>query len=220
MISDSTINFARYVDVDCCEVIDHKIRSILKHDELAEACGDNVQHDDFKELHSQQYHCIAYDATKAIGLTKKLLEDCHIKKSDPIIFIFECILLYWDEDSTANLFCSLNKTFENCSFVIFDLVNTRDKFSHLMQQSLIEQQTPLLGAGAFGTIDEWKNHLKQFGCKFVDCRIMNEVYTSLIPTEERERIEKLEFFDEIELLAQLFNHYCLVLASNHFDFKW
>lgn len=40
---------------------------------------------------------------------------------------------------------------------------------------------------------------------------MVQVYDS-IAAAERKRIEKIEMLDEGELLVQLFQHYCLVLA--------
>lgn len=41
---------------------------------------------------------------------------------------------------------------------------------------------------------------------------MNQVYHSLISPPEIQRIEKIEFLDEKELLDQLFHHYCICVA--------
>ena len=43
------------------------------------------------------------------------------------------------------------------------------------------------------------------------CWTMNEIYNYL-PKDEVERIEKLEFLDERELMCQLFEHYCVSFA--------
>lgn len=61
---------------------------------------------------------------------------------------------------------------------------------------------------------------------------MNEVYGSIAP-KEKERIESIEMLDEHELLKQLFDHYCIVVAYNdamtlslesvelhEFDWEW
>jgi [phosphatase 2A protein]-leucine-carboxy methyltransferase len=42
---------------------------------------------------------------------------------------------------------------------------------------------------------------------------MNEVYASISP-KEIVRIEAIEMLDEHELLKQLFDHYCIVVAYN------
>ncbi|OTF75913.1 hypothetical protein BLA29_002037 [Euroglyphus maynei] len=219
LIKNPDIKFSRYVDVDTNEVIDHKIRTIQKNEELLKFCG-QVEKSSSSQFLSERYNAISLDATKSMQLVRQLLQECRINKSDPIIFIFECVLLYWPEESTTNLIYTLNKTFNKCNFVIFDLVNTKDKFSDLMQQSLVEQQTPLLGANSFRSIDDWRTKLSKIKCLHVHAWIMNDVYYKLIDQNERERIEKIEFFDEIELMLQLFNHYCLVMASNYSDFDW
>jgi len=42
---------------------------------------------------------------------------------------------------------------------------------------------------------------------------MNEIYASITP-KELVRIEAIEMLDEHELLKQLFDHYCIVIAYN------
>lgn len=211
------MKFSRYVDVDCNEVIDHKVRAIKNSEELLEPCGDTKDHDpagDHFTFHSAKYHAIAQDASKSMQLVKRLVDQCKVEKGKPIVFVFECVLLYWEEDSSTNLIYALNKYFPKCNFVIFDLVNTTDKFSHLMQQTLFEQHTPLLGAASVTTLDEWNQKFQNAGSKHVKSWCMTEVYTQLIDPHEKSRIEQIEFLDEIELLTQLLDHYCLVLASN------
>lgn len=41
---------------------------------------------------------------------------------------------------------------------------------------------------------------------------MCQIYDSL-PLQERQRIEKIEMLDEGELLVQLFQHYCITVAT-------
>ena len=41
---------------------------------------------------------------------------------------------------------------------------------------------------------------------------MNQVYHFVIPSCETQRIEKIEFLDERELLDQLLHHYCICVA--------
>lgn len=48
------------------------------------------------------------------------------------------------------------------------------------------------------------------------CWTMNEVYDQL-PRAEIKAVEKLELFDERELMRQLFEHYCLSVAYRNSD---
>ena len=217
--SDSNIKFARFVEVDSNQVIEHKIKAINESTDLLKECGNVTQHSN-SMFHSDYYHAIAQDATKSLQLLDKLVNKCQVNKAEPILFIFECVLLYWNEEARINLFYTLNKSFNLCNFVVFDLVNTDDKFSHLMQQSLSEHNTPLLGASSTRTLQDWKQQFEKSGSKHVQVWLMTEVYNHFIDPIEKTRIEKIEFLDEIELLFQLFNHYCLLIASNHCEVEW
>ena len=44
------------------------------------------------------------------------------------------------------------------------------------------------------------------------CWSMNEVYSDLLPPDQVQRVEKIEFLDERELVHQLFDHYCITLG--------
>lgn len=80
-------------------------------------------------LHSEQYHLLSCDATKARKLTEQLVGVCHVQADQPILFVFECVLLYWPTEETNALLYALNKTFKKCSFLVFDLVKTDDTFA-------------------------------------------------------------------------------------------
>lgn len=205
--------------MDTTEVIQHKIKAINESSDLLAVCG-KVDLQSSSMFHSDRYHAISQDATKALQLVDKLVKKCKLDKTQPILFIFECVLLYWSEEARTNLLYTLNKTFERCNFVIFDLVNTNDKFSHLMQQSLSEHDTPLLGATSTRTLQDWQQNFEKSGSKYVMAWLMTEVYDQLMDKKEKTRIEKIEFLDEVELLTQLFNHYCLVKASNYTQVSW
>lgn len=221
MANDPKITFSRFVDVDCDEVIEHKVRAIKHYPELWNSCL-NVSQSQLHSLgfHSDNYHAISQDATRPLQLIKKLTEKCGIDKSKPVAFVFECVLLYWEEEASNSLIHTLNKYFSKCKFIVFDLVNTRDKFSHLMQQSLCEKDTPLLGASSVSTLQDWNNKFITNGSKYVKSWSTTDVYEKLIDKNEKRRIEEIEFLDEVELLTQLLDHYCLVLSSNYCEIDW
>ena len=51
-------------------------------------------------------------------------------------------------------------------------------------------------------------------CGYSDCKVidMYKVYSELIGEEERKRVEKIEWLDEIEEWKMILEHYCVVLA--------
>jgi len=220
--SDSENTFARFVDVDSNEVMEHKIKAIVENEELSSECG-KLQHVSHEMFNSERYHAISQDATRPLQLIDKLVKKCQIDKSQPILFIFECVLLYWEEEARTSLLHTLNKTFPKCNFVVFDVVNTTDKFSHIMQDSLEDNNTPLLGTASTRTLSDWNQLFDKSGAKHVKSWLMSEVYEHLMDPNDKARIEKIEFVDEAEIKQQLlilFNHYVLVIASNHTEVAW
>lgn len=223
--ADPAISFGRFVDVDSSQVIARKVQHILKNQQLTDLLQDiqildSGSHSKEDCLHSKDYHLIACDATKVKKLTDLLAKDCAINRSDPVLFVFECVLLYWSLEQTSTLIQCLSKMFNKCSILVFDLLNTSDTFAKVMQQSLSERDTPLLGISESNTLDDWQQKLRTNGYPNVIAWDMTSVYSQLLPYADRERIEKLEFLDETELLTQLLQHYCLVMASNYSSISW
>lgn len=207
--------------MDVAEVIEHKIKVIRSCPELIGHCGTiRGEGKTQSEFHSESYHALSQDATKPLQLINKLVHHCNITKTDPILFIFECVLLYWNEEASTNFIFTLNKTFDDCNFVVFDLVNTGDKFSDVMQESLTEKQTPLLGARSITTLQDWKRKFEVNGSKYVQAWLMTQIYPSMFDQADVRRVERIEFLDEVELLDQLFHHYALVIAGKSKLFSW
>jgi [phosphatase 2A protein]-leucine-carboxy methyltransferase len=217
--SDKNMRFGRFVDVDSSQVIATKVHSIHKTKQLNEMLSD-IREPKEDCLHSSDYHLMVCDATKTKKLTDLLTNECEVNRSDPVLFVFECVLLYWASEQTSALIHGLSHIFKSCAFLVFDLVNTNDAFAHIMQDSLSERDAPLLGIADSTTLEDWKQKFVTNGCKYGIAWDMNTVYNSLIPYADRERVEKIEFLDETELLTQLLGHYCLVLASNYCPVDW
>lgn len=55
--------------------------------------------------------------------------------------------------------------------------------------------------------------MKEAGFTKVQCLNMNKVYKEKLDHAERQRIEKLEIFDEFEEWEMLQHHYCLCLGK-------
>ncbi|CAG2113041.1 unnamed protein product [Medioppia subpectinata] len=204
--------FARVVDVDSEHVTRHKIRAIDKWPQLKAEVENPLTED--CALHSDRYHAISCDATKARKLTQRLVNECHVCDTNPILFVFECVLLYWTRDQTSGLISALSQAFPSSAFLVFDVFNTDDTFAHVMQDSLQSRDTPLLGVSSSVTLDQWKDKFAENGVQNVIAWDMNTVYDQLLSREDRQRVERLEFLDETELLTQLLSHYCLVFARS------
>lgn len=212
--SDSS-QFSNYVDVEINLVANQKKSLIMKSSKLKQYLDDS----DFEspaEIHSKGYHLIGCDATKSQKLLQILLNKCGINKEEPIVFVFECVLCYWSVDTVNTVLYSLSKFFPQCSLIIYECLFMNDSFSSVMNESLRVRNTPLLAA--LNSLQQQCERCSNNGFVHVFCKDMNCIFQEFL--EEHQKIEKLEFLDEKELLQQLLDHYCIVFASNFQVCSW
>lgn len=86
-----------------------------------------------------------------------------------------------------------------------------DRFGEVMLNNLRSRGCSLAGVDACLSLDTQMARFLDCGWNGSRAWDMVQVYQS-IPEMERQRIERIEMLDEGELLLQLFQHYCLVVA--------
>ena len=87
-------------------------------------------------------------------------------------------------------------------------LNIFDKFGQVMLENLNQRACSLPGIEACRNKTSHINRLLSAGWNNGHCWTMNEIY-NMLPREDIERVEKIEFLDEKELVSQLFEHYCV-----------
>lgn len=163
------------------------------------------------DLHGYDYHVVAADLGNFPRLEAKL-EDCGIDFSAPTIFLAECVLVYMTPKATEEFLSSLTRRFSSSLvFLDHEQVNMGDRFGAVMLENLAARGCGLAGAESCRSKQTQTKRFPQAGWDGARCWTMNEAY-SLLPREDVERVEKLELFDERELMNQLFEHYCLTVA--------
>ncbi|KAL5282161.1 LCMT1 family protein [Megaselia abdita] len=162
------------------------------------------------DLHGPSYHIMGVDLRNTDEVEKKLMQ-AQIDFSLPTIFLSECVLVYIEPKHSINLIQWLASKFQDAAFVNYEQVNMNDRFSSVMLNNLKSRGCTLAGVDFCLSLDSQKKRFIDAGwtgCKAWD---MVQVYQS-INASDRHRIERIEMLDEGELLIQLFQHYCLVLA--------
>ena len=102
--------------------------------------------------------------------------------------------------------------FECPMMLDYDMVNPTDPFGKMMVYNFKQRGVPLVGMGFFESLDEIKGHLEQRGFQ-VELAHMRNMYYKHLDQKERQRIEKLEFLDELEEFWLLLEHYFMSLAK-------
>lgn len=163
------------------------------------------------ELHSKHYHLIGADLRQHNELWDKL-QRAELDPRLPTIVLAECVLVYIDIQRGDDLLSSITKQFENCVFINYEQVNMTDKFSSVMQSSLHERGIHLPGLAVCESLETQKERFLRNGFVQTGAWTMQELYSKHFNQADIMRIESLELLDERELLSQLLEHYCIVMA--------
>ena len=92
------------------------------------------------------------------------------------------------------------------------MVNMNDRFGQVMLENMSSRGCGLPGLAACVDRASQVRRFAEAGWSGAECWTMEEAYDTLLPRSEVEHVEKLEMFDERELMKQLFEHYCLAVA--------
>lgn len=101
--------------------------------------------------------------------------------------------------------------FDKFNLISITQVNMNDRFGDVMLNNLRSRGCSLAGVDACISLETQMGRFLECGWSGSRAWDMVQVYQS-IPPAERQRIERIEMLDEGELLVQLFQHYCLVVA--------
>jgi [phosphatase 2A protein]-leucine-carboxy methyltransferase len=92
------------------------------------------------------------------------------------------------------------------------MLNMCDRFGQVMLDNMSSRGCGMPGLDACKDRAAQVKRFLDAGWTGAECWTMNEVYYTLLPRAEVEAAERLEMFDERELMNQLFEHYCLSVA--------
>ncbi|XP_078487345.1 leucine carboxyl methyltransferase 1-like [Ciona intestinalis] len=197
-----------YFEVDFIDVVARKMRCIGRNPALR-SCLPNIETQrDESYLHCGPYRLLSCDIRDTLKLEEQLV-NAKIDFSYPTLFLTECVLIYMAPDRSNKIIKWASDKFKDCVFINYEQVNMNDAFAQVMINNLKLRQCWLDGAGACENKQVQLERFIHNGWPKVVCDDMWTIYNRL---PERQRIERLEMLDESELLQQLLQHYCLVIA--------
>ncbi len=203
-----------FIDIDFPEVTARKCMIVRKSKKLlakvAEESNEEVKFSR-TDLHGPSYHVLGVNFTDLDALEKKLSECSGFDYGIPTIFLSECVLVYIEPSRTTAFFKWAAAKFASTSLALInhEQLNMRDKFGQVMLENLSQRGCGLPGIEACTDKNSQLQRLTNCGWHNGQCWSMAELYDTLLPRDEIQRIEKIEFLDERELAAQLFGHYCI-----------
>lgn len=162
------------------------------------------------DVHSSVYHLIGVDLRKVDELLRKL-DECGIDRARPTAFIAECVLVYMPSEASSALVAAIATNFQTALFINYEQVDMADRFGEVMIENLKVRGCALSGVNHCKNMDTQRARFLTNGWQEADGMDVLSVYRSL-PQADVQRIEKLEFLDDQEMLKQLCEHYCIVWA--------
>lgn len=204
----------RYVEVDMSVVTVHKIMAIRRHINLSK----HISAITYKGegLHSDQYHLISFDLRQVdkASLRSKLVDDCHLDLKKPTLCISECVLVYMPTQDSNSLINWFSSNFENLSMLNYEQCNMKDRFGDIMLANMIARHCDLMGVDACESLESQVERFSCNGLTYTKAWTLSNIFNNHLLPAEIERIEQIELLDEKELLEQLLQHYCIVIASH------
>lgn len=208
-----------FVEIDVASVTLHKMSCIRKSSDLSKGLNDFKIKGDC--LHSENYHLVTFDLRQSdrTKFKEKLFEISNLDPNKPTLCISECVLVFMPIEKSDSLIAWLSATFKSLSFINYEQCNMNDRFGETMLTNMYAQQCDLMGVDACRSLDSQKDRFIGHGLTRLRAWTLTDIYQNYLLPSERDRIESIEFLDERELLSQLLDHYCVIVAS-HEDINW
>ncbi|KAH7589415.1 Leucine carboxyl methyltransferase [Nakaseomyces glabratus] len=195
----------KYIDLDFKESVELKRQVLEKSSTLS------------SYLKNDNYVLRSCDLRDVPDTLELLNEEC--KPELPTLIISECVLCYMPEKETQSLIDGILHLFKNGSWVSYDPMGGSDKndrFGVIMQQNLrdsrqLEMPTLLINNSPEIYASRWTpNSDEQFERVVTD---MWTYYNDKVPAEEKQRIKRLQFLDELEELKVMQSHYVIFFCK-------
>lgn len=208
-----------FVEIDMSPVVVHKIMAIRRHTELSKLLG--PIHYKGEGLHSEDYHLISFDLRQVdkTALNNKLFEECQLDPKLPTLCLSECVLVYMPLKDSTSLIKWLSDNFNSLSIVNYEQCNMEDRFGDIMLANMNARHCDLMGVEACKSLGSQMERFKTNGLKFTKGWTLLEILNKCLLPDAVQKMLKIEFLDEKELLEQLLEHYCVVIGS-HEEIDW
>ncbi|XP_004586889.2 leucine carboxyl methyltransferase 1 [Ochotona princeps] len=214
-LKDEDLLPSKYFEVDFPMIVTRKLHNIkckpVLLNPIAEVHSEDALQMDGHMMDSKRYAIVGADLRDLADLEEKL-KKCNMNTQLPTLLIAECVLVYMTPEQSANLLKWAARSFDTAMFINYEQVNMGDRFGQIMIENLRRRQCDLAGVETCRSLESQKERLLVSGWETAAAVDMMELYSRL-PRAEVNRIEALEFLDEMELLEQLMQHYCLCWAT-------
>ncbi|KAK3110920.1 carboxy methyl transferase for protein phosphatase 2A [Teratosphaeriaceae sp. CCFEE 6253] len=163
------------------------------------------------EQHGSSYHLHALDLRVLTNKSPPAIPDLDTEL--PTLLLSECCLCYLPPDAASSVlqYFTMNLR-SSLALVLYEPVRPFDAFGKTMVTNLASRGIHLQTLKRYSSLETQRQRLRLAGfAGGQGARDVHQLYehNAWVPPGERERIEKLEWLDEVEEWKLLASHYCV-----------
>ncbi|CBZ54704.1 Leucine carboxyl methyltransferase, related [Neospora caninum Liverpool] len=132
----------------------------------------------------------------------------------PTFFLSECVLVYMNtsEADAVLRWAAQAVTSAPSAVAVYEQLNPTDAFGRTMVKNLQTRGCPLMTIFDYPTLESQKQRYLNLGWTASSVVDMNTIYDKFLPPQERQRVQQLELFDELEEWRLIQAHYSIAVA--------
>nr|XP_004660940.2 tRNA wybutosine-synthesizing protein 4 [Jaculus jaculus] len=201
-------------EVDFPEVARRKAERIRETPELCAVAGPVQTRGSASVvcLEGSDYRILGSDLRQLQRLDEAL-HAAGLEATSPTLLLAEAVLSYLEPGHAEALVAWAARRFPSAVFVIYEQMKPLDAFGQVMLQHFRRLNSPLYGLDLFPDVEAQRRRFLQAGWTACSALDLNEFYRCFLPTEERQRVQALEPFDEFEEWHLKCAHYFILAAS-------
>ncbi|PFH37136.1 leucine carboxyl methyltransferase [Besnoitia besnoiti] len=205
-------------EVDFKDVVAVKSSIIRQNQELwskvtrsADESQGNAEEGD--GVNTPTYTLIGADLRDVQGLAAAL-QQRGFRDDLPTFFLSECVLVYMQtpEADAVLRWAAKAVKYAPSAVAVYEQLNPTDAFGRTMVQNLQTRGCPLMTIFDYPTLQSQKQRYLNLGWSASSVVDMNTIYDKFLPVQEKQRVQRLELFDELEEWRLIQAHYSIAVA--------
>ncbi|XP_028846985.1 tRNA wybutosine-synthesizing protein 4 isoform X2 [Denticeps clupeoides] len=161
---------------------------------------------------STQYRLLGVDLRNEKAVEEALI-GAGLQWDNPTLLLSEVALTYMETQWSDAVIGWAARVFLQSTFVLYEQIRPLDPFGRVMQDHFLKLNSTLHALTTYPDTTAQTQRFLNKGWDHAVCLDMNQFYLSLIPEQERRRVESLEPFDEFEEWHQKCSHYFILTAT-------
>ncbi|XP_067460305.1 tRNA wybutosine-synthesizing protein 4 [Thunnus thynnus] len=162
-------------------------------------------------MSSSHYRLLGVDVREE-SQVEEALGTAGLEWAAPTLILSEVVLTYMETQRSDAVISWAAKLLPQSLFVMYEQIHPHDPFGRIMQDHFLKLNSTLHALQQYPDAAAQTDRFLDKGWEQCVCLDMNDFYLTLVPEEERHRVESLEPFDEYEEWHQKCSHYFILTA--------